>query len=155
SERLTTTQRRKLSGSELYRTVRAAYSALLARSRYLNLCQALKDRSEGKLVVLTRLPQYELPGILDGPSNVEPRSAVGRWMRTRELSYYARMKKLGMVDLVFLLEVSLETAIKRRPECSSGSLAMRIQSIPRIHWRAASSVAVKSESGIESAMRVI
>jgi thymidylate kinase len=97
-----------------------------ARDRFLSFKKARREASRGKLIVCDR---YPLPGIklMDGPMGERMTRSVSRnWLITflirLEKSYY---HQIGKPDLLIVLRVAPEIALKRKPEEDPGAVLLR------------------------------
>ena len=110
-------------------------AVLVARDRWLVYCRARRLAANGRLVICDR---YPLPGMIDmdGP-RIErmmgecKTSRFARTLKRLELKYYARILP---PDMLIILRVHPDTAVKRKPEESSDSVAARTRQVWEKDW---------------------
>jgi thymidylate kinase len=108
----------------------------LARRRYREWVRARRLASNGVIVLCDRYPLPSL-SLMDGPQShwlpVETRERpLARWLALREHAYYARILP---PDVLAVLRVQPEIAVRRKPEESPAMVFARNDEIWNADWR--------------------
>lgn len=106
-----------------------------ARDRYRLARRARRVAGAGGVAICERFPLPECYAQA-GPSGAEglPAGATGRvaaWLRRLEADYYVR---IGAPDLVLVLAVDPETAVRRKPDEPEGYVRERARVFQRADW---------------------
>lgn len=111
-------------------------AACTSRDRYLTYFRARRSSSNGKLVLCDR---YSFPGFMkmDGPQCESAALALGKSNRflntlTRyETSFY---QKIGQPDLLIVLKLDPELAVKRKADETDASVRARCTEVWELDW---------------------
>lgn len=118
--------------------------------------RALRRRDAGYVVLTDRYPQIEVPGIYDGPLLLSAR-AEGRiiaWLAERERRQFEEIVSV-LPDLVIKLHVTLETALKRKPDHIAASLERKIEITDRLAFGGAPIVDVDANQPYDQVLSEI
>jgi thymidylate kinase len=127
------------------------YFLILIRKKVTMLQAARKLRQQGSIILCDRFPQQEIPGMNDGP-NLFPR--VHSWAAQLEQQQFNRVKELG-ADLVFRLQVSPETASRRKPEHDFSQIKLKSESINKILLPGARIIDIDSDKPYDQVLLTI
>jgi thymidylate kinase len=113
-----------------------AWHATTARDRYRTYRRARRKADGGALVICDRFPLPQIES-MDGPRGDRFRagshSRLFAALARLERRYYAR---IGRPDLLLVLRVEPEVALRRRPEDPESRVRERAQEILEVDWRA-------------------
>ncbi|WP_157215873.1 nucleoside/nucleotide kinase family protein [Flavisphingomonas formosensis] len=134
----------KTKGGPGILTALVIYAFSMRRVRRFRRMLAL--RRQGYAIVADRFPQMAVPGPMDGMAlaDVELRNAVVRFLSRREQAQY-RWMTAHRPDLVIRLNVSLETALARKPDHRPSSLARKVADVPRLSFQGAPIVDIDAQ----------
>lgn len=109
-------------------------------------------RRSGHAIIADRFPQVAVPGPMDGPglAAAQPGGLVGLLAKS-ERRMFARMVAQSP-DLVLRLNVSLETAIERKPDHRASSLARKIGDVPRLRFGTAPIVELDAHAPLDTVL---
>lgn len=126
------------------------YLFALRRMRRFRRMQRL--RAGGNMILADRFPQVAVPGAMDGPglATARPTGLVG-WLARSERRLFDEMVS-HEPDLVLRLNVSLETALARKPDHRPQSLARKIEELPKLRFGGAPIVELDSHEPIENVL---
>jgi energy-coupling factor transporter ATP-binding protein EcfA2 len=112
----------------------------------------MRLRAQGNTIIADRFPQLGVPGPMDGLGLASARQTglVGLLSR-RERRRYAAMVAYSP-DLVLRLNVSLETAIERKPDHRASSLARKIGDVPRLRFGTAPIVELDAHAPLDAVL---
>lgn len=120
-------------------TLAALAIFVLSVRRWRRYRKMMTLRRQGIAVVADRFPQVAVANMkIDGPglADVKYRNALVRFLARREQALYAYMISYRP-DLVIRLNVDLATAFARKPDHRYESLALKIASVPKLHYQGA------------------
>jgi thymidylate kinase len=111
-------------------------AACTARDRYLTYFRARRSSSNGKLVLCDR---YSFPGFMnmDGPQCENAASALGksnRFINTLTQSETSFYQKIGQPDLLIVLKLDPELAVKRKVDETNASVRARCTEVWELDW---------------------
>jgi thymidylate kinase len=122
-----------------------AWQAVTARDRCRAVRRARRLARRGALVLCDRFPLAEI-GSMDGrrarPSSEAPRAWPARWLADLEARYYA---SIARPDLLLVLRVTPDLAIRRRPEDPAERIRRRAEEVLRVNWEAAGARVVETD----------
>ena len=117
-----------------------------ARDRYLTYVKARGKATTGTLVICDRFPVPQIR-LMDGP-NAE-RIMVGRranhltrFLTNLEKSFY---EQIGAPDLLIVLRLDPETAVRRKTEDDAAAVRTRNEEIWRFDWRSTCAYVIDAE----------
>jgi thymidylate kinase len=107
-----------------WQAFRAAHAAYL---RLRNQRWAERMTARGQIVIADRLPQFEVAGIYDGPSGIDPRQAplLARpfyWYEARATARLAGLRP----NLIVRMTVPFDVAVARKPDHDRAMLEQKI-----------------------------
>lgn len=125
------------------------------KDNFYKLSKMNRYRLNGGISILDRFPQIEIYGQNDGLKVEEYERVIGEnWftkkMKKRE-KYYMDIVKLVKPDLIFRLNISAETSMKRKPEQTCiESFRAKIQEISQINFQNATIIEVDAEDTFDN-----
>ncbi|SEN03647.1 Thymidylate kinase [Sphingomonas gellani] len=105
----------------------------------------LRLRAEGWAIIADRFPQLLRPGPMDGLglAGARPSGLVGLLARAERSRYEDMVATVP--DLVLRLNVSLDTAMRRKPDHRPRSLARKVADVPHLSFAGAPIVELDAE----------
>lgn len=116
-----------LSGA-LKKLIGNFYFVILIHKKVTMMQLAKKMQKRGSVIICDRFPQQDIPGMNDGP---HLQLSPDKQAATREEQLFRQIKNLTP-DLVFRLQVSAETASKRKPEHDFEKIKVKSESINKL-----------------------
>lgn len=153
------TEQSKGDGSDrslFLRVGRAMRGLVLARERRKKLQKGWRAKNQGQVVFGDRYPQNQIMGFNDGPlldHLSESSSRLSRYFAGRERNVY-RSAEENPPDLVIELNVSPETARKRKPEMPIKQFERRKAAIDELDFDTEHQV-VNAEQPLEEVIREV
>jgi thymidylate kinase len=135
-------------------TALVLYRYSLKRHKRWAHIQAL--RQQGVAVVADRYPQIEVPGFYDGPglSAAHTSNPLILWLAARERALYQLMAA-QLPTLVLRLNISMETALARKPDHEPDLLARKIAVTPRLTFNGAHIVEIDANRPYDDVLAAV
>jgi thymidylate kinase len=107
-------------------------------------------------VVADRYPQIEVPGFYDGPglSAAHTSNPLILWLAARERALYQLMAA-QLPTLVLRLNISMETALARKPDHEPDLLARKIAVTPRLTFNGAHIVEIDANRPYDDVLAAV
>lgn len=117
--------------------IAARYALNKSRKRRAKFGALLDQRRAGKVIVTDRYPQFEVPGLHDGPIlagiATSPRLTV---MQAEERALYAEMAAYKPT-LVIRLHVDVDTVMLRKPDHDRALITRKVETVPLLTFNGA------------------
>jgi thymidylate kinase len=124
------------------------YFVTLIRRKVAMLQLARKMKKQGSVVLCDRFPQQDIPGMNDGP---HLRQSKNKWTSELEQHQFNQIKSLP-ADLIFRLQVSPETASKRKPEHDFEKIKIKSESMTKISFPGSVMINIDSNASYEQVL---
>ena len=134
----------------------AAWRLIVAFQRYLGVQKAMRLARSGTIVITDRWPQNLEPGILDGPSVLEPGASWPRLLLSAiERQIYRRMERFEPSLTIHLIS-DFETSDRRKPgEIRRDAIERRLSLMQSIRDRDPSIAVVDSRQNMDEVTRML
>lgn len=127
------------------------YYVILIHRKVAMLQLARKMRRQGSVILCDRFPQQEIPGMNDGP-NLS--SSFNHWASALERQQFRQARSVG-ADLVFRLQVSPETAARRKPEHNYNQIKVKSENMKHILFPGAVVIDIDAEQSYAQVLLTI
>ena len=125
------------------------WHVLTARDRYLEYRRARRAVARGTIAVCDRFPTTAIR-LMDGPRTPMlpgvDRRPIARWLRTREVGYYAQMLP---PDVAVVLRVPPDVAVERRHDEDVDAVRQRAAEVFDLDWSTTNTVVVNADMPID------
>lgn len=120
------------------------------KNNFKKICQMYRYKLNGGISVLDRWPQVEIAGRNDGPKMGKYKDAIGikGFMRTRiaKEQKYLRIVKTIKPDIIFRLNISLDTCMNRKDEHKNRSAFERkLNELNQLEFQGANIIEINAE----------
>ena len=115
----------------------ARYALNKSKKRRAKFDALLEQRRAGKVIVTDRYPQFEVPGLHDGPilAGVATSKRLAA-MQAEERALYAEMAAYRPT-LVIRLHVDVDTVMLRKPDHDRGLITRKVETVPLLAFNGA------------------